>query len=77
MLAAKISREFKNSAKHPLQQSIRLGRLGIHIALSDYNINVKILAQGIVWQSLVYRYFEINIEQDKIPSQSLVNHARN
>ena len=33
-------------AEHPLHQSIRLGRLGIHTALLDSNIYAKIVAQG-------------------------------
>ena len=45
MLSAKISREFKNNgiSNPPIR---RLGRLEVHIALSNRNIDVQILAQG-------------------------------
>ena len=42
MLSAKMSREFKK-AEYPVPQLIRLGRLEIHIALSNPNIDVRIL----------------------------------
>ena len=32
--------------EYPIHQLIRLGRLEVHIALSNPNIDVKILAQG-------------------------------
>ena len=72
--------ESLKTAEHPLHQSIRLGLLGIHIALSDHNLismSKSSRFRVIVWQSLFYPYFEINIEQDKIRCQSLVNQARN
>ena len=72
--------ESLKTAEHPLHQSIRLGLLGIHIALSDHNLismSKSSRLRVIVWQSLFYPYFEINIEQDKIRRQSLVNQARN
>ena len=66
MRSEKISREFNNN---PLHQLIRLGHLEIYIFLSNPNIDVRILAQGyyvIVLPSLVYPYFELEIEQDEI-----------
>ena len=43
MLSTKISIEFTNSAENSLHQFIRLE---IHIALTNPNIDVRILAQG-------------------------------
>ena len=43
MLSTKISIEFTNSAENSLHQLIRLE---IHIALTNPNIDVRILAQG-------------------------------
>ena len=50
----------------PLSQLIRLGRLEIHIALSNPKIDVRIVAWLIVLPYLVYPYFELDIELDEI-----------
>ena len=66
MLSAKISRGFKNGGiSTPL---IRLGRLEIHIAHSNPNIDVRIFAQNycVAIIALVYPCFELDIEQDEI-----------
>ena len=46
MLSAKISREVKKYTEYPPHQMIRLGYLEVHIAISNPNIDVTILAQG-------------------------------
>ena len=46
MLSAKISREVKKYTEYPPHQMIRLGCLEVHIAISNLNIDVTILAQG-------------------------------
>ena len=47
MLSEKISRELSfKIAEIPLHQLLRLGRQEIHIALSNPNTDVRILAQG-------------------------------
>ena len=50
----------------PLSQLIRLGRLEIHVALSNLKIDVRIVARVIVLPYLVYPYFELDIELDEI-----------
>ena len=45
MLLAKYQGSLKIE-EYPLHQLIRLGRLEIHIALSNPNIDVRIFAQG-------------------------------
>ena len=67
MLSAKISR--------PLHQYVlQLGRLDILIALSDLvNIDVRSLFIVIMLPSLLYPYFELDIERDEIRKALLIN----
>ena len=59
--------------KYLLRQLIHLGRLEIHISLSNPNIDVRILVQvycvTIISQ---YPYFELDIEQDEISKALLI-----
>ena len=51
---------------------VGIGRLEIHIALPNPNIDVRILAQGYCVASLVYPYFELGIKQDEIRKALLI-----
>ena len=64
MLSANISREFKNS-EISTPSIDHLGRLEIHIALSNPNIDVRILAQGFC-VLIVYPYFNLNLTLNKM-----------
>ena len=77
MLSEKISRELSfKIAEYPLHQLLRLGRQEIHIALSNPNTDVRILAQGfcvaIVSLSLLWNW-HWTIRRN---TQSFVNEAR-
>ena len=67
-----VSSRQKNIGKKidPLHQLANLGRLEIHIALSNPNINVRIGCSGLL-PSLVYPYFELDIGKDGILKASL------
>ena len=52
--------------EYPLHQLIPLGRLEIHIALSNPNIDVRIFAQGCFVANTSLSYFEHDVEQDEI-----------
>ena len=49
----------------PLHQLARLGRLEIHIALSNPNIKVRIGSLRLL-PSLIHPYFELDIEKDEL-----------
>ena len=71
MVLAKISQELKkNSGISPPSILLRLGCLEIHITLANPNINVS---SGSGLPSLVYPYFELDIELDKKHKALLIN----
>ena len=55
--------------EYPLHQFICLGYLEIHIALSNPNIDVKILARGYCGAIVT---IELNIDQDTIRKSLLI-----
>ena len=59
MLSAKYQESLR-IAEYPLPQLLRLGRLEIHIALSNPNIDVRILAHC----------YCVDIEQDEFSRQN-------
>ena len=81
MLLAIIPREFKNTSSGISTPSIALVHLDcleIHITLSNANINVRILGQGLfVLPSLVYPYFELDIKHDEIRKPWLIKQETN
>ena len=70
MVLAKISQELKKIVEYPLHQLLRPGCLEIHITLANPNINVS---SGSGLPSLVYPYFELDIELDKKHKALLIN----
>ena len=70
MVLAKISQELKKIVEYPLHQLLHLGCLEIHITLANHNINVS---SGSGLPSLVYPYFELDIELDKKHKALLIN----
>ena len=70
MVLAKISQELKKIVEYPLPQLMCLGCLEIHITLANHNINVS---SGSGLPSLVYPFFKLDIEQDKIRKAWLIN----
>ena len=71
MVLAKISQELKKIVEYPLHQLLmRLGCLEIHITLGNPNINVS---SGSRLPSLVYPFFELDIERDEKHKALLIN----
>ena len=70
MVLAKISQELKKIVEYPLHQLMRVGSLEIHITLSNPSINVSHRSR---LPSLVYPFFELDIELDKKHKALLIN----
>ena len=70
MVLAKISQELKKIVEYPLHQLLRPGCLEIHITLANPNINVS---SGSGLPSLVYPFFELDIERDEKHKALLIN----
>ena len=70
MVLAKISQELKKIVEYPLHQLLRPGYLEIHITLANPNINVS---SGSGLPSLVYPFFELDIERDEKHKALLIN----
>ena len=56
--------------EYPLHQFVRLGSLEIHITITNRNIDVRMLAQGHVFPSLVYS--KLDIDQVEIRKTLLI-----